>query len=360
MSGRVSYVLGAQGPSLSVDTACSSSLVSVHLACESLLRGESDTALAGGVDLLLSPTGFASLCDLGALSKDGRCKSFDASGDGYGRGRARCRRTEAPVRRPARRRPGPGRHQGQRGQPGRSRQRSDGAQRLGPARPDPPYPRRGRCGPCRSRLLRGARYGDGARRPDRVPGHQGRIRERPVPRAGVAHRVGQEQHRPPGSGGRCGGPHQARAVSAARQGPSQPAPEHGQPEDQAGRHTRVRPPYVRGMGSRCGRSNRRHQLVRFQRHERSRDRRRGAGAGRAARRARRTPSARPGALREEQGRAACAHRLLPAVPRRRRPPGARRPLPHRECGAQPFRAPPRRGRRRPRGAEAAAAGVHAS
>ncbi|WP_405659863.1 polyketide synthase dehydratase domain-containing protein [Streptomyces sp. NBC_01166] len=86
MSGRVSYVLGAQGPSLSVDTACSSSLVSVHLACESLLRGESDTALAGGVNLLLSPTGFASLCDLGALSKDGRCKSFDASGDGYGRG----------------------------------------------------------------------------------------------------------------------------------------------------------------------------------------------------------------------------------------------------------------------------------
>jgi acyl transferase domain-containing protein/surfactin synthase thioesterase subunit len=86
MSGRVSYVLGAQGPSLSVDTACSSSLVSAHLACESLLRGESDTAIAGGVNLLLSPTGFASLCDLGALSKDGRCKSFDASGDGYGRG----------------------------------------------------------------------------------------------------------------------------------------------------------------------------------------------------------------------------------------------------------------------------------
>ncbi|MER5948445.1 beta-ketoacyl synthase N-terminal-like domain-containing protein [Streptomyces sp. NPDC001904] len=86
MSGRVSYVLGTQGPSLSVDTACSSSLVSVHLACESLRRGESDTALAGGVNLLLSSGGFASLCDLGALSKDGRCKSFDASGDGYGRG----------------------------------------------------------------------------------------------------------------------------------------------------------------------------------------------------------------------------------------------------------------------------------
>ncbi|MFG2605992.1 beta-ketoacyl synthase N-terminal-like domain-containing protein [Streptomyces sp. NPDC048514] len=86
MSGRVSYVLGTQGPSLSVDTACSSSLVSVHLARESLLRGESDTALAGGVNLLLSATGFASLCDLGALSRDGRCKSFDASGDGYGRG----------------------------------------------------------------------------------------------------------------------------------------------------------------------------------------------------------------------------------------------------------------------------------
>ncbi|WP_167450028.1 beta-ketoacyl synthase N-terminal-like domain-containing protein [Streptomyces hyaluromycini] len=85
-SGRISYVLGVHGPSISIDTACSSSLVSVHLACESLNSGESDLALAGGVNLLLASQGFSSLCDMGALSRDGRCKTFDADGDGYGRG----------------------------------------------------------------------------------------------------------------------------------------------------------------------------------------------------------------------------------------------------------------------------------
>ncbi|WP_052347028.1 type I polyketide synthase [Streptomyces prunicolor] len=85
-SGRISYVLGVHGPSISIDTACSSSLVSVHLACASLNSGESDLALAGGANLLLASQGFSSLCDMGALSRDGRCKTFDADGDGYGRG----------------------------------------------------------------------------------------------------------------------------------------------------------------------------------------------------------------------------------------------------------------------------------
>ncbi|OQX05351.1 MAG: hypothetical protein BWK80_52285 [Desulfobacteraceae bacterium IS3] len=85
-SGRIAHVLGLQGPALSIDTACSSSLVSVHLACESLRRRECDMALAGGVSLMLSPDTFADLCALKALSKDGKCKAFDADGDGYGRG----------------------------------------------------------------------------------------------------------------------------------------------------------------------------------------------------------------------------------------------------------------------------------
>ncbi|MFY0524637.1 SDR family NAD(P)-dependent oxidoreductase [Archangium gephyra] len=84
-SGRIAHRLGLQGPALTVDTACSSSLMAVHLACDSLLRGESDVALAGGVNLMLSPYTFISLCRLRALAPDGRCKSFDASGDGYGR-----------------------------------------------------------------------------------------------------------------------------------------------------------------------------------------------------------------------------------------------------------------------------------
>jgi acyl transferase domain-containing protein/acyl-CoA synthetase (AMP-forming)/AMP-acid ligase II/acyl carrier protein len=85
-SGRLSYSLGLRGPNLSVDTACSASLVSVHLACQSLRMGECELALAGGVQLIVSPEVTIFLSRTGALSPDGRCKAFDASADGYGRG----------------------------------------------------------------------------------------------------------------------------------------------------------------------------------------------------------------------------------------------------------------------------------
>ncbi len=85
-SGRLSYFLGLQGPCLAVDTACSSSLVTVHLACQSLRAGECNLALAGGVQLILSPVVTTVLCKMKALSPDGRCKTFDAAADGYGRG----------------------------------------------------------------------------------------------------------------------------------------------------------------------------------------------------------------------------------------------------------------------------------
>ncbi|MFB1483786.1 type I polyketide synthase [Corallococcus sp. RDP092CA] len=85
-AGRLSYHLGLQGPSMVVATACSSSLVSVHLACQALRAGECDLALAGGVNLMLSPDISLLLSRMRALSADGRCRTFDASADGYGRG----------------------------------------------------------------------------------------------------------------------------------------------------------------------------------------------------------------------------------------------------------------------------------
>ncbi|MEZ4449702.1 MAG: beta-ketoacyl synthase N-terminal-like domain-containing protein [Nannocystaceae bacterium] len=83
MVGRLSYWLGLRGPNLAVDTACSSSLVALHLACQALRARECDLALAGGVNLLLSPEGFVSLSRLRALSPTGRCRTFSEDADGY-------------------------------------------------------------------------------------------------------------------------------------------------------------------------------------------------------------------------------------------------------------------------------------
>lgn len=84
--GRISYLLGLRGPAVAVDTACSSSLVSIHMACQSLRLRESDVALAGGVQLTLSPFTAIALSKWSALSPTGRCNSFDANADGYVRG----------------------------------------------------------------------------------------------------------------------------------------------------------------------------------------------------------------------------------------------------------------------------------
>ena len=85
-AGRVSYFFDFDGPSFAVDTACSSSLVAIHNAVTSLRRGECDLALAGGVNVMSAPEPFIGLSAIQALSPDGRCKAFDASADGFGRG----------------------------------------------------------------------------------------------------------------------------------------------------------------------------------------------------------------------------------------------------------------------------------
>ena len=85
-AGRLSYILGLQGPCLAVDTACSSSLVAVHLACQSLRLHESSMALAGGVSLMLRADTTQAFTRAGMLAPDGKCKTFDVSADGYVRG----------------------------------------------------------------------------------------------------------------------------------------------------------------------------------------------------------------------------------------------------------------------------------
>nr|WP_249183621.1 non-ribosomal peptide synthetase/type I polyketide synthase [Burkholderia ambifaria] len=82
-AGRISYGLGVQGPSMAIDTACSSSLTAIHTASQNLRSGECDLAIAGGVNLILSPDNSIAVSRTRALAPDGRCKTFDAAADGF-------------------------------------------------------------------------------------------------------------------------------------------------------------------------------------------------------------------------------------------------------------------------------------
>jgi acyl transferase domain-containing protein len=86
IANRVSFLLDLHGPSVAVDTACSSSLVAVHAACQSLRTRDSDMALAGGVNVVLTPEPGVAMSKWGVMAADGRCKAFDASADGFVRG----------------------------------------------------------------------------------------------------------------------------------------------------------------------------------------------------------------------------------------------------------------------------------
>ena len=83
LANRISYVFDLRGPSLTIDTACSSSLVALHHACEAIRDGRIETAIVGGINLLLSPYPFLGFCRASMLSRRGRCFAFDERADGY-------------------------------------------------------------------------------------------------------------------------------------------------------------------------------------------------------------------------------------------------------------------------------------
>ncbi|MBP2857475.1 SDR family NAD(P)-dependent oxidoreductase [Dickeya oryzae] len=86
LANRVSYILNLHGPSEPIDTACSSSLVAIHRAIEAIRSGSCDVAIVGGVNVIVNPGITITAGEAGILSEDGRCKTFDISADGYGRG----------------------------------------------------------------------------------------------------------------------------------------------------------------------------------------------------------------------------------------------------------------------------------
>lgn len=86
LAARIAYYMNLKGPVITVDTACSSSAVAIHMACESILRGESDLVLAGGISLVTTPTQYLVNTKAGMLSPDGRCKTFDQSANGFVQG----------------------------------------------------------------------------------------------------------------------------------------------------------------------------------------------------------------------------------------------------------------------------------
>ncbi|KAL8994776.1 MAG: hypothetical protein Q9169_005338 [Polycauliona sp. 2 TL-2023] len=89
-SNRLSYFYDLSGPSVTVDTACSSSMAALHQAVRALQHGDSSMALVCGANLIFNPESFVTMTELGFLGASGRCRSFDANADGYGRGEGIC------------------------------------------------------------------------------------------------------------------------------------------------------------------------------------------------------------------------------------------------------------------------------
>ena len=216
-AGRLSYTFGLQGPCVALDTACSSSLVAVHLACQSLRAGECAMALAGGVNLLLSPTISINHSRARMLATDGRCKAFSAAADGFvrseGCGVVVLKRL-ADAQRDGDRvlavlRGSATNHDG----------RTSGLTvPNGPAQQEvhPRGARAGGSGAGRCGLRRGARHRHGTRRSDRNGRTCGRVRARPTEGTPAFRRRSQDEPRALRGGRRGCGPDQGHSCGGLR------------------------------------------------------------------------------------------------------------------------------------------------
>ena len=226
-SGRLSYLLGLQGPSLAVDTACSSSLVAVHLACQALRNGDCRMALAGGVNLILGPEIFIALSHSRMLAPDGRCKTFSAAADGFSRGEGcgvvvlkRLVDAKADGDRDSRGDPRDGY------QSGWTQQCSDRAKRTRPGGCDSTALARAGLKPREVGYIEAHGTGTQLGDPLEIQALGGRIPERTVIRNAARRRIGEDEYRSPRGRGRRNRFDQAD-FGAAAQGNSAASPHDG-------------------------------------------------------------------------------------------------------------------------------------
>ena len=275
-ANRLSYLLDLRGPSMAIDTACSSSLVAIHMACQSLRTGESTLAIAGGVNVMLSP---ASSVRGGPLPLSGRALQGLRRASEWvrpGRGR-RARGPQASVAGAGRRGPDLRGDSRQRDQSGRLQQRPHGAEWHGPGGARPPRARERGSGARGHPVRRGPRHRHHTGRSDRGQRAERGAVCRAAHGSALHDRLGQDQRRAPRGRGRGRRAHQGRAEPATGSDPAEPPLREPNPA-----HS-VRPAPARAWpahcrpGPRAAAAARRRQLIRIRRHQCARRPRSGAG-----------------------------------------------------------------------------------